>query len=121
MSEHESEEPEVDPFGQWIQFWDTWTKAWSGPMSETVASKGFAESMGQQLESSLEATTLMRRQLSGMMEQFLQQMSLPTRKEMLSLTERLTSLEMRMDDADAKLDEILDLLKAMQSALAAEE
>ena len=117
----ESEESQVDPFGQWVQFWDTWTKAWSGPMSEVVASKGFAESMGQQLESNLEATTLMRRQLSEMMQQFLQQMSLPTRKEIISLAERLTSLEMRMDDADAKLDEILDLLKAVQGALVAEK
>ena len=122
MSEKQSEEkPEFDPFGQWVQFWDGWTKAWSGPMSETVASKGFAESMGQQLEGSLEATKLMRQQLGGMMQQFLQQMSLPTRQEVISLAERLTSLEMRMDDLDAKSDEILDLLKTMQESLISDE
>jgi polyhydroxyalkanoate synthesis regulator phasin len=118
MSEKQSEEkPELDPFGQWVQFWDGWTKAWSGPMSETVASKSFAESMGQQLEGSLEATKLMRQQLGGMMQQVLQQMSLPTRQEVISLAERLTNLEMRMDDLDAKSDEILDLLKTMQESL----
>jgi polyhydroxyalkanoate synthesis regulator phasin len=46
------------------------------------------------------------------MEQYLQQMSLPTRKEVVSLAERLTKIEMRLDDLDAKLDEVLDHLKA---------
>jgi hypothetical protein len=46
------------------------------------------------------------------MEQSLQQMSLPTRKDVLGLAGRLTNLEMRLDDMEAKLDEVLDLLKA---------
>ena len=45
------------------------------------------------------------------MEQYLQQMNLPTRKEVITMSERLTKLEMAMDDLDAKLDEILDILK----------
>ena len=46
------------------------------------------------------------------MEQYLQQMNLPTRTEVISMAERLTKIEMAMDDLDAKLDEVLDLLKA---------
>jgi polyhydroxyalkanoate synthesis regulator phasin len=45
------------------------------------------------------------------MEQYLQQMSLPTQSEVVSLAERLTTIEMRLDDMDEKLDEILDQLK----------
>jgi hypothetical protein len=50
--------------------------------------------------------------MSEIMEQSLQQMSLPTRKEVLAIAERMTNMEMRLDDLEAKLDEVLDLLKA---------
>jgi hypothetical protein len=46
------------------------------------------------------------------MEQYLRQMSLPTRSEVLSLAERITRMEMTLDDIEAKMDEALDLLKA---------
>ena len=95
-----------------VQFYDDWTKTWSGALSEMVSSKSFADSMAQQMESSLSTTQLMRRQMGELMEQSLQQMSLPTRKEMLSIAERMTNIEMRLDDMEAKLDEVLDLLKA---------
>ena len=111
MSE-QSEKPKADPFSQMLQFYDDWTKTWAGAASEMVSSKPFADSMAQQLESALSTTQLMRRQMSEIMEQSLQQMSLPTRKEVLSIAERLTHVEMRLDDMEAKLDEVLDLLKA---------
>lgn len=105
------ESPLVDPFAQMFQFYDSFQKSWSGVLSEMVGSKGFAESMGQQLETSLDAMTLYRRQFSDLMEQYIQQMSLPTRKEVTNIAKRLTHLEMALDDLDAKMDEILDLLK----------
>jgi hypothetical protein len=101
----------IDPFAQMFQFYDNFQKSWSGVVSETVSSKGFAESMGQQLESSLDTMTLFRRQFGDMMEQYLQQMSLPTRKDVIAIGKRLTQLELRIDDIDAKLDELMDLLK----------
>jgi hypothetical protein len=106
------EEQQADPFAQMVQFYDDWTKTWAGAASEMVSNKSFADSMAQQLESSLSATQLLRRQVSELMEQSLQQMSLPTRKEILSIAGRMTNIEMRLDDMEAKLDEMLDLLKA---------
>lgn len=108
----EIKKPEMDPFAQMFQMYDTFAKSWSNVMSEAVASKSFAESMGKQMESSLDTMTLMRRQMGDFMEQYLQQISLPTRKEVISIAKRLTHLEMAMDDLDAKMDEVLDLLKA---------
>ena len=109
----ENDEKQVgDPFGQMVQFYDDWTKTWAGAASEMVSRKSFADSMAQQLESTLSTTQLMRRQMGEIMEQSLQQMSLPTRKQVLAIAERLTSFEMRLDDMEAKLDEVLDLLKA---------
>lgn len=111
MNDERDEKREADPFSQMVQFYDDWTKTWSAAASDMVSSKGFADSMAQQLESSLSAAQMMRRQMSELMEQSLQQMSLPTRKDILSIAQRLTNLEMRLDDMEARLDEIVDLLK----------
>ena len=111
----ESDEKQAgDPFSQMVQFYDDWTKTWSGAASEMVASKKFADSMAQQLENSLSATQLMRTQMSQLMEQYLQQMNLPSRSEILGLARQLTKLEVRLDDVEAKLDEALDLLRAAE-------
>lgn len=110
MSEND-EKQAGDAFSQMVQFYDDWTKNWSGALSNTVSSRGFADSMSEQMESSMSAMGMMRRQLGDLMEQSLQQMSLPTRSDMLSLAQRMTSMEMRLDDLEAKLDEVLDLLR----------
>jgi polyhydroxyalkanoate synthesis regulator phasin len=112
MPENKPENAGSDPLAPLVEFYDNWTKSWSGAMSEMVASKSFADSMSKQVESNLEALALVRRQVDGIMEQYLQQMNLPSRKEVISLAERLTKLEMSVDDLDAKLDDIIDLLKS---------
>jgi len=106
------QEKKPDPFAQMLQFYEEWTKTWAAPLSQMVSSKPVADSMAQQMETSLTAAAFMRRQMTELMEQTLQQMNLPSRKEVLSLAERFTAFEMRLDDMEAKLDQILDLLKA---------
>ena len=44
------------------------------------------------------------------MDQTLANLSMPSRAEIISLAERMTQVEMRLDDMDAKLDRIADLL-----------
>lgn len=113
MTEENNEsKPEIDPFAGIVRFYDTWSKTWAKAMSEAVSSQSFAESVGRQMESSLEVATLARKQLAQIMEQSLQQMSLPTRGDVVRLAERLTKVEMALDDIDARLDEVLALLKA---------
>jgi len=114
MSDEKTENPDIDPFAQMIQFYDTMSKSWASAMSDAVASKSFAESMSEQMEGNLEAMSLMRRQFGDFMEQYMQQMNLPTRKEVITMSERLTKLEMALDDLDAKMDEILDILKTQE-------
>jgi hypothetical protein len=117
MSEQQAGQPESDPFAPWVQFTDRWMKTWSNVMSDMVASESFASAMGEQLEGMLEVTRLVRQQMKVSMEQTLQQMNMPTRDQILGLAERLTNIEMRLDDLDAKLDESLDHLKTIQAAL----
>jgi uncharacterized protein Yka (UPF0111/DUF47 family) len=108
----DEDENQENPFGRMVQFYDDWTKTWAGAASEMVSSKSFADSMAQQLDSTLSMTQLVRRQMSEIMEQSLQQMSLPTRKQVLSIAERMTNIEIRLDDMEARLDKVLDLLEA---------
>jgi polyhydroxyalkanoic acid synthase PhaR subunit len=98
----------------WRPFQDAWAKA----MNETVASEEFAKAMGQYMENYLQGAGPVRQQMEKAAENYLKQMNLPTRGELISLAERLANLELRVDDLDAKLDEALDHLKAIRAALA---
>ncbi len=115
MSEENPEDKRADPMAGMMQFYEQWTEAWTKSLSETVANPRFAETMAEQTEGSLEFWSLVRRQVGQAMEQYLQQMSLPTQSEVVSLAERLTTIEMRLDDMDEKLDVVLDQLKGMQA------
>ncbi|MCB8923806.1 MAG: hypothetical protein H6662_19680 [Ardenticatenaceae bacterium] len=55
------------------------------------------------------------------MEQSMQQMNMPSREQIVNLAERLTHVEMRVDDIEAKVDESLDLLRAIQEAVASKK
>lgn len=101
-----------DPFGQVIEFYDAISKTWSRAMSDAVGSESFARSMGEQMEGSLEAMSLMHKQMGDLMEKYLERTNLPTRKDVTALSERLARLEMAVDDLGAKLDQILDHLQA---------
>ena len=114
MSQEAPENKQPDPMSSMMQFYEQWTQAWANSMSETVANPRFAETMAQQTEGSLEFWAMVRRQVGEAMEQYLQQMSLPTQSEVVSLAERLTTIEMRLDDMEDKLDDILDHLKEKQ-------
>lgn len=105
-----------DPFSQMLKYWEDWSKTWAGSMSQMVASKQVADTMAQQMETNLSAMALMRRQMGDLMEQTLQQMNLPSRQAVLGLGERLTQIEMRLDDLQAKLDQALDLLRERKQA-----
>jgi len=58
------------------------------------------------LDAYLAASTPFREALEKSMTQSLQQLSMPTRADFESLAERMTSLEMRFDDLDAKVDDL---------------
>lgn len=118
MSEKEpKEQGPVDPFAPIIHFSDMMMKSWSDVLSKTVASESFAQSMGQQMEGFMEATKLMRQQMRSTVEQYSQQMNLPTRQQIANVAERLTNVEMRVDDMEAKLDECLELLHGIREKL----
>lgn len=110
---------DMDPFAAWKPVQDAWMASWSKAMSETVSSEEFARTMGQSLDRYLETSDPMRRQIQDAMEKYLRELNLPTGNEIIHLAERLTQIEMRLDDLDAKTDQILELLKTLESASSA--
>jgi hypothetical protein len=48
--------------------------------------------------------------------QVLTSLNMPVRTDVISLAERLTNVEMRLDDLDAKLDDILRAIQSLASS-----
>jgi hypothetical protein len=89
---------------------DTYLDAWAKAMITAVNSDAYAKTSGVVLDSCLTASAPFREVLEKAMLQVLQQLSMPSRADFVGLAERMTHLEMRIDDMDAKLDRIEQVL-----------
>lgn len=93
-----------DPLEAWRNMRDATLDAWSKIMIEAVNTEAYASTTGAMLNASLSASAPFRDAMQKTMVQTLQVLNLPTRADFESLAERMTHLEMRLDDIDAKLD-----------------
>jgi hypothetical protein len=89
------------------QMRDSYLDAMAKAMVEVVNTEGYAQASGAMLDTSLTMSAPYRETLEKTMLQVLQQLSLPSRQDFIALAERFTNLEMRLDDMDAKLDQIV--------------
>jgi tetrahydromethanopterin S-methyltransferase subunit G len=87
---------------------------WSKNMIELVNSEGYAQASGAMLDNYLSASAPFRETFEKTMSQTLQQFGLPTNADFAGLAGRLTNIEMRLDDMDAKLDRIEKLIVPSQ-------
>jgi polyhydroxyalkanoate synthesis regulator phasin len=106
---------QFDPFASFRQMRDAYLDAMAKTMVETVNSEAYAQTTGAMLDCYLSASAPVREAMEKSMAQAMQQLSLPSRQDVASLAERLTNLEMRIDDLDAKLDRVLNLLGHLRS------
>ncbi len=104
MSDQSETTKPFDPFEAWRSMRDTSMEAWSKAMIQAVNSDAYAKATGAMLDAYLSASSPFREIVEKTMVQVLQQLSMPTRDDVLSIAERLTNIEMRLDDLDAKLD-----------------
>jgi polyhydroxyalkanoate synthesis regulator phasin len=95
---------------------DTMAKA----MVEAVNTESYAKASGAMLDTTLTLSAPLREGLEKSMLQILEQLSLPSRQDIVALAERFTNLEMRLDDMDAKLDRLLGLSRPAQPGVPAE-
>jgi hypothetical protein len=104
MSQNPGDVNPMDPFGAWRTMRDTYMDAWSKMMIDMVNSEAYAEASGRLLDTYLSMSTPFRQAIETAMTQVLTQFNMPTRSDVTSLAERLTNIEFRLDDLDARLD-----------------
>lgn len=107
-----------DPFESLREMRDAYLDSMAKVMVEAVNTEGYAQANGAMLDSYLTASAPFREALEKWMVQSLQQLSLPSRQEVAALAERFTNMEMRLDDVDAKLDQIAKLIVEARPAAA---
>ena len=94
-----------DPFEAWRTLRNAGMEAWAKTMTEAVNSDEYARTSGALMNSCLTASIPLKEVLDKAISQALQQMSIPTRADFISLADRLTQIEMRLDDMDAIFEE----------------
>ena len=96
-----------DPTGMLKGARDANMAAMAKMMVDFVNTDAYAESTGAMLDAWLVSSGPFRKVMEDSMAKTLAQLNLPSREDVMGLAKRLTNLEMRLDDLDAKLDETL--------------
>jgi polyhydroxyalkanoic acid synthase PhaR subunit len=105
MSQKSDEQQTFDPLGAWKNMRDTGMDAWSKMMIQLVNTEAYAQATSTMLDTWLTSSAPFRKAIESTMTQALTQLNMPARTDITSLAERLTHIEMRLDDLEAKLDE----------------
>jgi hypothetical protein len=105
MSEKNDTFNPFDPTGMFKSVRDANMDAWSRMMIEFVNTEAYAKGTGAMLDAWLANSAPFRKVLEQVMTRVLTNLNMPTRADVTGLAERLTNIEMRLDDLEAKLDE----------------
>jgi polyhydroxyalkanoic acid synthase PhaR subunit len=95
-----------DPMEPWRGVRDVYMDAWGKTMVEMVNSEAYAQATGAVLDTYLTVSAPFRAAVEKAMLKTLEQLAMPTRDDVVSIAGRMTNIEMRLDDLDAKLDRI---------------
>jgi hypothetical protein len=117
----------LDPLGTWRaardasqEIWqmtrDISLETWSKLMIDMVNSEEYSQATSQWLDAYLTLSQPFQRVLETTMTQALSGLNMPTRADVTNLAERMTNVEMRLDDLDAKLDVILHALQSFAAS-----
>lgn len=79
---------------------------WAKLMTQMVNTDAYAGTTGAMLDASLSTSAPFRKGLETVMAQSLASLNLPSRDDVARLASQLTNIEMRLDDMDAKLDQL---------------
>ncbi len=104
-----------DPMDAFRDMRDSYLDAWAKAMVETVNTDAYARTSGTILETYLSGSSPFREAVEKAMLRVLEQLSMPSRADFVSLANRVTNIEMRLDDMDAKLDRIESYTKPAAS------
>jgi hypothetical protein len=105
MTQKSSDMNPLDPTAIFRSMRDTGMDAWSKIMIQMVNSEAYAQVSSAMLDAWMTSSAPFRKVVKSTMTQTLTQLNMPTRSDIIVLAERLTHIELRLDDLDAKLDE----------------
>jgi len=94
-----------DPTGIFKDMRTASMDSWSKMMIQLVNTDAYAKATAVMLDAWLTTSTPFRELFETTMTQVLTSFNLPTRADVISLAERLTNIEMRLDDLEIKLEE----------------
>jgi hypothetical protein len=94
-----------DPTGIFKELRDANLDSWSRMMIQLVNTEAYAKATGTALDAWLAGSAPFRKATEAAMAQVLANANMPTRADVISLAERLTHIEMRLDDLEALLEE----------------
>lgn len=104
MSQRPPDSNPFDPFAPWRTLRDANLETWSKLVSEVLNSEAYNQAASTWLNAYLTTSQPLQQVVERTMTQVLTQLNMPTRDDVVSLAERLTNIELRLDDLDAKLD-----------------
>ncbi len=93
-----------DPAGMFKEVRDANMTAWAKMMVELVNTDAYAESTAAMLDAWLTTSGPFRKIIESSIGQVLAELNLASRGDMIRIAERLTNIEFRLDDLEAKLD-----------------
>jgi hypothetical protein len=105
-----------DPMDPWRGMRDAYLDAWAKTAVDMVNTEAYAEATGAMLDTYLTVSAPFREAVEKAMLKTLEQLAMPSRAEVISIAERMTNIEMRLDDLDAKLDVIQKLVTPAHSS-----
>jgi hypothetical protein len=104
MSEKKDTFNPFDPTGMFQGMRDANMDAWSKMMIQLVNTEAYSQATGTMLDAWLTTSGPFHKAIEKVMTQVLTNLSMPTRADVIRLAERLTNIEMRLDDLVAKLE-----------------
>jgi hypothetical protein len=99
-----------DPMEPWRGVRDVYLDSWAKTMVEMVNSEAYAQATGAMLDSYLTVSAPFRETVEKAMLKTLEQLAMPSRADIVAIAERMTNIEIRLDDLDAKLDDLQRLI-----------
>ena len=111
----------LDPFGTLRTMRDASLESWSKMMIDVVNSDAYAQATARWLDTYLTASKPLREAVEATATRVLTEFNMPTREDIISLATRLTNIEMRLDDLDARFDEVQLAPKSRSKAAKGEE
>jgi polyhydroxyalkanoic acid synthase PhaR subunit len=106
-----------DAMDPWRGMRDAYLDAWAKSMVETVNTEAYAQATGTMLDTYLTMSAPFREAVEKAMLKTLEQLAMPTRNDVVSIAERMTNIEMRLDDLDAKIDDIQKLVTGIAAGV----